>query len=267
MRRVLFALTFALLALTAGCQSNPPSAPASAAGADNPGFLARLFGGKPKNEAKSDVGPNGMAMGQKTKLDKAIESIQRRGGLVQVEADFVQKLVVVADLHGFYNVTEALDSLAPLTKLRDINLHNTGFSDADLEYLRGLLLLQKVNLSSTKITDNGLAMLLTLPNLRTLNLNETRISDAGLQYLRAMPNLSDLSLFGTKVTDRGLAQLKDMKELRKLVIGGSREITDGCLTSLAAIPQLHELTILSSRVTDSGIEDLKLASHQLKIVH
>src|SRR5579875_1343134 len=172
MGRLLFSLGLALPTLMCGCRNGPPSAPNSTA-------------------------PNGVALGKKTKQDLAIESILKRGGLVLVEFDGLEKSVVVADLHGFHKAAAALESLAPLTKLREVNLHATAFNDADLVLLRGLPNLQNVNLSGTKITDAGLAVLQTLPSLHILNLNQTNVTDAGLQYLRGMPNLTELSLYGT----------------------------------------------------------------------
>ncbi len=272
MHRVLFSLTFAVVALMSGCQSSPPSAPNPAADPGSANPLSRLFRGNPANSQaaaspnKGATGPNGAALGQKTKQDLGIESVMKRGGVVKVEFDGLQKFVVFADLHGFYNAAAALEKLAPLIKLREINLHNTSFNDADLVNLRGLPNLENLNLSSTKVTDAGLALLKTLPNLRILNLNETHVTDAGLQYLRSMTNLSDLSLYGTKVTDEGLAQLRSAT-LHKLVLGGSQAITDRGLFSLRDLPQLREVTILSSRVTDSGIEDLKVVCSQLKVIH
>lgn len=277
MRRLRSFLTFAILVLMAGCRSSPPSAAGTAnpaAGAENPGLLSRLFRSNPPKATnpaagpnQTVLGPNGVPLGQKTKQDLAIESVVKRGGVVRVEYEGLQKFVVVADLHGFHNAAAALESLAPLTKLREVNLHATAFNDADLVNLRGLPDLQNVNLSATKITDAGLASLQTLPNLHVLNVNETHITDAGLQYLRGMANLSELSLYGTEVSDQGLAQLRNMAVLQKLLVGGSKSITDRGLFALRDMPQLRELTVLSSRVTDSGIEDLKIASSQLKIVH
>lgn len=272
MRKVLFSVAFAVLALTPGCQSSPPNAPSPAAGAANVGPLSRLFGSKPSNspataaaQNKDAKAPNGVALSKKTKQDLAIESVMKRGGTVQVDFNGMEKFVVVADLHGFRNAAAALESLAPLTMLRDVNLHATSINDADLVVLRGLPNLQNLNLSGTKVGDAGLQLLQTLPNLRTLNLNETRVTDAGVQYLRSMANLSDLSLYGTKVTDQGLTQLRNSQALHKLVLGGSNSITDRGLNSLRDMPQLRDLTILSSRVTDSGIEDLKIACTQLKV--
>ncbi len=270
MRRMLFSLLFAILALASGCQSGPPRAPGPKAGEANPSLFSRLFASKSSNKPDPKtvpLGPDGTPLGEKTKQDLAIESVLKRQGTVTLEYEGLRKFVVVADLHGFHNAAAVLEKLGPLTKLRDVNLHATAFNDADLVLLRGLPNLRSVNLSGTKITDAGLAILQTLPNLNILNLNETHVTDAGLQYLRGMVNLSDLSLYGTKVSDAGLAQLKGMTMLSKLVLGGSKSITDRGLHSLGEMNQLRDLTILSSRVTDAGIEDLKIASSQLKIVH
>jgi hypothetical protein len=242
MHRLLFALAFALMPLAVGCQSSPPSAPNATA---NRNTLALKTA--------------------KTKHELAIEAIRKRRGAVQIDPDDENKAVVLVDLNGFSNAVASLDSLAPLTKLRDVNLHNTGFTDADLEHLRGLYNLQTLNLSDTKVSDAGLAVLQTLPNLHTVHLDETRITDAGLQYLRGVPNLQELSLYGTKVTDQGLAQLSAMKTLQKLVLGGTSSITDKGMVHLESMSQLHDLTVLSSRVTRTGFEDLQIASPQLKI--
>src|SRR5579885_1088962 len=180
MRSLLFSLAFAFVALTAGCQSSPPNAPSPASDAGNPGLLSRLFGSNSPNPPaagsgsnKAATGPNGVALGKKTKQDLAIESVMKRCGIVRVDFNGLEKFVVVADLHGFHNAAAAVESLAPLIRLHDLNLHNTSFTDADLVVLRGLPSLENLNLSSTKVTDAGLALLMTLPNLRTLNLNET----------------------------------------------------------------------------------------------
>jgi hypothetical protein len=274
MRKVLFSLAFVVLALTFGCQNSPPSAPNGAADAGNPGLFSRLFASNSPNAPNSTAptkgagkGPNGAALSKKTKQDLGIENVMKRQGMVQLEFDGLNKFVVMADLHGFHNAVAALESLAPLTRLRELNLHNTSINDADLVNLQGLHNLQNLNLSSTKITDAGLKVLQSLPGLSILNLNETHVTDGGLPYLHAMDNLTDLSLYGTKVSDEGLAQLRNSQTLHKLVLGGSQSITDRALLSIREMPQLREVTILSSRVTESAIEDLKVASTHLKVIH
>jgi Leucine-rich repeat (LRR) protein len=253
MRSVPLALMFAVGALCGGCHATPTGAPRPAS-TSPPSALSQ--------KTSSQTPP----LTPKTKQDLALEAIKKRGGFVRVDPSELQKPAVYADLHGFRNAVAALDSLAPLTKLRELNLHGAGFTDADLEHLRGLPELATLNLSATKITDSGLAILQTLPNLSALNLNETDITDGGLKHLRGLSHLSDLSLYGTKVSDEGVAQLQGMQTLQKLVIGGSKSITDRSVTTLATMHQLHDVIILSSRVTKSALEDLKNSSPQLKII-
>ena len=118
-----------------------------------------------------------------------------------------------------------LDALGPLTKLRQLNLYDTTFTDADLERLRGLASLQVLNLAATQVTDAGLPCLQTLPTLRELNLNDTHVTDAGLRSLQGLPRLRVLGLYRARVTDEGLAELGSMKNLQELTLGSS-SITD-----------------------------------------
>jgi hypothetical protein len=265
MRSTPFILMFGIAALSGGCRSTPANAPNAGASA-KPSAVAQKTTAKPTALAQKKS-PQQPEPPPKTKQDLALEAIRKRGGFVRVETDGVKKTVLAADLHGFYNVAAALDTLAPLTKLHELNLHATGFHDADLERLRGLPDLATLNLSGTKITDAGLAILPTLPNLSSLNLNETDITDAGLKQLRGLSHLSELSLYGTKVSDEGIAQLQGMKTLQKMVVGGSKNITDRSLTTLATMHELRDVTILSDKVTKSALEDLKNSAPQLKIIH
>src|SRR5579871_3017239 len=154
-----------------GCRSNPGASTGTTA---EPGTIPRENG---KSQVSAQHG--------------LIDSIKRRGGAIQVDTDDLTKPVVRADLHGMHDAGKTLNSLVPLTKLHDANLYSTGFTDADLERLRGLPKLESLNLSGTKITDAGLAVVQSLPNLHSLMLNDTSISDAGLQQLRGMTNLHD----------------------------------------------------------------------------
>ena len=242
MRIPSLSLMLMLLPLAVGCKSHPTAATKS---------------------PPSGVPPEMAEMAKKRQ--ETLAEIKKRGGVLQVDSDDPAKPVLVADLHGFHNVAATLDTLGPLTRLRDLNLYDTSVTDADLQRLRGLPELQTLNLSATKITDAGLATLLTLPNLHALFLNQTKITDAGLQTLRSMPGLTDLAVYDTKVTDEGVAQLRNFPTLHKLTLGGG-SITDRGVKQLTALRQLKELTILSSRVSNSTLEELKLASAQLRIV-
>jgi hypothetical protein len=235
MRSLHLLVQFGFLTLAAGCMANP--------------FDTRLPL-SPVTDAKS--------------RKQLFEAIRRKGGEVRVDSEDPNKSVLVADLHGFRDIGLVLDSLGPLTKLRELNLYDTTFTDADLERLRGLSNLQKLNLSATRVTDAGLSCLRTLPNLQSLYLNNTQVTDAGLVYLKDLPHLKDLALFRTGVTDQGLQLLGSMNLLQKLTFGGAA-ITDDGLAKLCGLSNLRELNIVRSRVTDSGIAHLKAALPQLRI--
>jgi hypothetical protein len=241
MRRLLWPLALGLLSLAAGCLGNPFDLWRPSAGVES---------------APTDAA---------TRRLQLITKVQKKGGSIRLDSDDPDKPVIGANLPGFRDFRAILDTLAPLPKLRDLNVYNTDFTDADLERLSGLNNLQTLNLSATLITDAGLACLPSLPNLRVLYLTDTAITDAGLRYVAALPNLTDLSLLNTRVTDEGLVQLRGLKNLQKLVLGSSA-ITDRGLISLRAWPTLRELHLLSTHVTDSGVEQLKVSSPQLKIL-
>ncbi len=213
-------------------------------------------------------GPSGVrpppAAGMKAGPEQAIAAVKSRGGDVKVDTAAEGKPVVSADLHRLRDAPGVLVSLGPLTKVRALNLYDTGFTDADLERLRGLPELDTLNLSATQVTDAGLPLLQGLPKLRVLRLNNTAVSDAGLQALRGLGELRDLSLVNTRVTDEGLAALVGMKRLERLALGGPA-ITDRGLAALRGLPQLRDLDLFGTRVSDAGITQLKAALPQLRL--
>jgi Leucine rich repeat len=246
MRFLLLSLAFGLLPLAAGCVSGALAPQQLPTGATSPEVDA------------------------KARQQQMIAAIQKKGGAIRLDQDKDRddpdKSVIVADLHGIRPVVPVLDLLGPLTRIQELNLYATDFTDADLERLRGLPDLHTLNLSATKITDAGLATLRSLPNLRILYLSEAQVTDAGLQHLKGLPNLKDLSLFRTRVTDEGLALLGGMKNLQKLILGDG-PITDRGLAYLRGLTDLRELDLVAIRVSDARIEELKAALPHLKIVY
>jgi Leucine-rich repeat (LRR) protein len=214
-------------------------------------------------------GPSGVrptpAAGLKAGPEQAIAAVKSRGGDVKVDTAGEGKPVVSADLHRMRDAGAVLVSLGPLTKARALNLYDTGFTDADLERLRGLPELETLNLSATQVTDAGLPLLQGLPKLRVLRLNNTAVSDAGLQALRGLTELRELSLVNTRVTDEGLAYLGGLKHLEKLALGGPA-VTDRGLASLRGLPQLRDLDLFGTRVTEAGVGQLKAALPQLRVL-
>ncbi len=239
MRTLPWAVALGLLVLSAGCMLDSSSLPAPA-----PGESAAVA---------------------KTRRQKVIDEVKRYGGNVQVGPGDAELLVVSADLHGFQSAAKILRSLTPLTKLRVLNLYNTGFTDADLELVRGLPTLAELNLNGNSITDAGLERLRGIPNLRKLCLNDTLVTDAGITTLRDLANLQELTLGGsTRITDVGVVQLHDLKKLENLQLHGDG-ITDRSLESLRTVVSLRELYLVRTRVTDAGVNELKKALPKLQV--
>lgn len=90
--------------------------------------------------------------------------------------------------------------------------------DAALEPLAALQPLFELNLGFTKISDAGLKRLAGRKDLVRLYLHQTAVTDAGLGHLAKLESLEYLNLYGTKVTDTGILHLKELRRLRKLFL-------------------------------------------------
>jgi hypothetical protein len=144
--------------------------------------------------------------------------------------DFVRHLRQMPDLEAldlsyttlpYFDATRQttlLRGLAPLPKLRGINLYGTNVTDADLAFLAACPRLEMIDLSDTGIGDHGLAHLATLPRLRVLHISSDRISDRGCRWLGAMQHLEELSLASRNVHDAGILELARISTLRKLKV-------------------------------------------------
>jgi hypothetical protein len=82
-----------------------------------------------------------------------------------------------------------------MPRLRVLKVSGTGFSDKDVQYLRGLYTLREVDVEGCNVGDPFLATVSTLPRIRKLNLGYTKISERGVSlYLGNMLKLQYLSL-------------------------------------------------------------------------
>jgi Leucine-rich repeat (LRR) protein len=233
--------TLAIVALAAGCftQPNLPTRPATTT--------------SPADAAKEA-------------RQKAALAVFKRGGKLVFDTTKPGDPLLVAELPRFRDAGTVLDAVGPLTDLRELNVYQTPFTDAELHRLEGLAELHTVNLSATRVTDAGLQRLRSLPKLRALYLSDTEITDAGLEQLRGMANLHDLALSRSRVTDEGLVIIGNLRNLQKLTLGGEM-ITDRGLQHLRGLHNLHELGLYQTRVSASGIEELRVALPHLKILH
>jgi hypothetical protein len=87
--------------------------------------------------------------------------------------------------------------------MTELDLSQTGATDADLALIASWTQLERLVLADTLVTDEGLAHLQHLTNLRSLNLNWTHVTDRGLEHLKALNRLEQLDLFRSRVTKRG----------------------------------------------------------------
>ena len=90
--------------------------------------------------------------------------------------------------------------------------------DGDLGVLKDLGMVVELDLKNTGITDAGLEHLSGLTNLKRLHLEKTKITDAGLEHMKGLGELEYLNLYGTAVTDAGLEHLKGLGKLRNLYL-------------------------------------------------
>jgi hypothetical protein len=110
--------------------------------------------------------------------------------------------------------SRALQSLAVLEHLEELDLSATEVDDSGIPYLAGLRRLRRLDLSGNQITDAAIDTLMQLPALEELNLYRTKITNAGLSRLPKMPALRDLDVRYTRVTAAGVASLQSNARLR-----------------------------------------------------
>lgn len=176
---------------------------------------------------------------------KAIETIQKSGAVVQADADAPGKPAFRVDFNGDRATDAALAPLDVMSRLRQLNLDDAHVTDAGLGHLRRLSKLQKLYLTDTPITDAGLAALEDLARLEVLDLAGTKITDAGLAHLEDFPKLQVLDLSHTAVTGAGLDHLKKLDNLKELYLLGDKpagekgsEFEEKVLDFLKAQPQV-----------------------------
>ncbi len=80
----------------------------------------------------------------------------------------------------------ALDPVASLKELRELNLNGAQVSARGLEKLAGLANLDKLHLYGAKpVRDGAIAVLSSLPRLRWVDLKDTSVTAEGVEKLRA----------------------------------------------------------------------------------
>ena len=155
-------------------------------------------------------------------------------------------------------------NLAPLTKLRSLDVGYSSFSDKGLEGLAGLKGLRRLNLRDTMVTDEGLKSLAGLTNLEELDLSGTRVTEKGIESLRGMTAMRELNLLGARATDASMDVLAGMKHLKVANLYRTG-ITNSGLARLQGLKDLTDIDLRYSRITSNGIESLQAALPNVKV--
>jgi Leucine-rich repeat (LRR) protein len=160
---------------------------------------------------------------------------------------------------------EALQGIAGLKNLEDLQLFYTTVGDAGLKHLSGLTGLRSLNLMKTQVTDAGLMNLSGLTELKRLSLSDNKITDEGLQHLAKMTGLEELGISDCKITGAGLKNLSGLMNLNRLWLNGN-PLTDAGLAHLKGMTKLTDLHLTGTKVTDEEVLALKKALPKARIL-
>jgi Leucine-rich repeat (LRR) protein len=125
------------------------------------------------------------------------------------------------------NVTDAGLMHLDVTRLEVLSLPNLKLSDTFVARLGDAPELRQLNLENTGVTDAGLECLAKLNRLQILNLSGTKLSDASMPYIGQMSGLGDLRLSNTQLTNAGLASLKNCRRLNWLTVDHTKVSLEG----------------------------------------
>ncbi|MFO0898134.1 MAG: hypothetical protein U0836_11980 [Pirellulales bacterium] len=125
-----------------------------------------------------------------------------------------------------------------LVDLESLSLDSCTLKDAWIEHLPKGGRLKHLNCDRTAIGDDGLAHLAGQSGLTALSVRSTFVTDEGLGHLLGLP-LEDLDLSHNAITDRGLGILEECSTLHRLLIGGGPGVSDEAVRALTiAVPGL-----------------------------
>jgi Leucine-rich repeat (LRR) protein len=140
-------------------------------------------------------------------------------------------------------------------EVEELNLENTGITDADMASVRRLHHVRVLCLYGTRITDAGMAQLRTMTGLRTLNLDGTKVTDVGVLGLRQLTQLEKLGLGNTSITDNGGAVVSCFPHLKQLDLWNTR-IGNATVARVSELKHLEWLELRGTRVTSEGVQVL-----------
>ncbi|MCH2200836.1 MAG: PQQ-binding-like beta-propeller repeat protein [Fuerstiella sp.] len=116
-----------------------------------------------------------------------------------------------------------LQNIAPLKRLKVLDLFATAIDDDALVHLAALTELRELDLSLTNVTDSGLVHIADLPLLEKFSIDSHAgfskpvVTNAGLKTISRLQTLEYLSVVGARVTAAGIRELETaLPKLRTL---------------------------------------------------
>ncbi|MCL4201000.1 MAG: hypothetical protein KJ000_00795 [Pirellulaceae bacterium] len=107
------------------------------------------------------------------------------------------------------NITdEGLGVLASYDRLRRLTLRDVAARGTALEKLPKPELLVELNMEQSGFTDAQTPLLARFPKLESLNLSQTSVSDESIEALSQLTGLKELVLMQTKISEEGAARLR-----------------------------------------------------------
>ncbi len=165
------------------------------------------------------------------------------------EADINDKdLACLANLKNLKEIAfkgvigaKGLTYLEGLTKLEELGIGGSDFTDEGLKRLRNMKNMKRLSILCNDKSESDLEKGVT--KVEGLGLDNT-LTDEGLKYLAHMTNMEKLSIYGGMFTDEGLRHLEGMTKLRTLRIGANNNFSPQAMQRLQEqMPILETLEI------------------------
>lgn len=217
---------------------------------------------KPPPPIKLDGAPKD---GNPPPADQKIEDFirSRKGGM---KRDIGLPGMPIAEVAMRFTNTsdDDLKNLAPLTKLRKLDLsQNGGLTGTGLRDLKGLQDLEELELSICPINDEGMKAVAAFRKLKKLTISGAKITDAGMREIAKLDNLEELSASGMLLNGPGQNEPKDaairelgrLQQLRKLDLSNT-QTGDESASAFTNLNQLKILYVYGTKITDKGLTDL-----------
>jgi hypothetical protein len=158
------------------------------------------------------------------------------------------------NLLGCSKITNAgIKNLAPLRKLRELDLNFIPISDEAMDVIAGMTELRLLLLGETQVTNVGFKKLATLIRLEGLGV-PPGVTDQGLSILGNFPQLNGLSLKGHQITTLSVAGLQKLPKLIYFFVVGA---TDENLQKMKSLTQLRGLELNMGQLTEQGFQILQ----------